>query len=188
MRHERAAALAGQRASPGRLTANRSAFISATPGPETADASGDPMVITRYMYKPDAGEGFTHFNDNRRLHIFVVDVATKQVRQLTDGDPTSTRLIGRRMATRFFLFRSVRPNADQFFNYDVFAVKAERRFHSPHHRHGKRGVLPAVVARWKDDRVLATKRGLTDRETTMEDTHVWVMNADGSNRRELADD
>ncbi|HUK30210.1 MAG TPA: hypothetical protein VLV89_03790, partial [Candidatus Acidoferrum sp.] len=29
------------------------AFISATPGPETADASGDPMVITRYMYKPD---------------------------------------------------------------------------------------------------------------------------------------
>ena len=32
----------------------------------------------------------------------------------------------------------------------------------------------------------ATKRGLTDRETTMEDTHVWVMNADGSGRREFA--
>src|SRR3984885_1719426 len=32
------------------------AFISATPGPETADATGDPIVITRYMYKPDAGE------------------------------------------------------------------------------------------------------------------------------------
>ena len=31
----------------------------------------------------------------------------------------------------------------------------------------------------------ATKRGLTDRETTMEDTHVWVMNADGSGRREI---
>src|SRR5215475_14570114 len=26
---------------------------------------------------------------------------------------------------------------------------------------------------------------LTDRETTMEDTHVWVMNADGSERREI---
>ena len=57
------------------------AFISATPGPETADATGDPMVITRYLYKPDAGEGITHFNDNRRLHIFMVDVATKTVRQ-----------------------------------------------------------------------------------------------------------
>ena len=31
----------------------------------------------------------------------------------------------------------------------------------------------------------ATKRGLTDRETTMEDTHVWVMNADGTGRREV---
>ena len=31
----------------------------------------------------------------------------------------------------------------------------------------------------------ATKRGLTDRETTMEDTHVWVMSGDGTNRRDL---
>ena len=31
----------------------------------------------------------------------------------------------------------------------------------------------------------ATKRGLTDRETTMEDTHVWLIGADGTNRREL---
>ena len=30
-----------------------------------------------------------------------------------------------------------------------------------------------------------TRRGLTDRETTMEDTHVWIMNADGSERREI---
>jgi len=32
------------------------AFISSTPGAKTAEASGDPMVITRYLYKPDAGE------------------------------------------------------------------------------------------------------------------------------------
>ncbi len=61
------------------------AFVAARPGPE-ADANGDPMVITRYLYKPTASEGGTRANDNRRLHIFVVDVATKAVRQLTDGD------------------------------------------------------------------------------------------------------
>src|SRR3954447_25486352 len=38
----------------------RLAFVSAVPGPETADATGDPMVITRYLYKPDAAEGMTH--------------------------------------------------------------------------------------------------------------------------------
>ena len=32
------------------------AFVAARPGPE-ADANGDPMVITRYLYKPTASEG-----------------------------------------------------------------------------------------------------------------------------------
>ena len=31
-----------------------------------------------------------------------------------------------------------------------------------------------------------TKRGLTDLETTMEDTHIWTVDPDGKNRRELA--
>ena len=61
------------------------AYVSATPGPETADATGDPIVITRYLYKPTAAEGNSHFNDNKRLHIFVVDVATGKSRQLTNG-------------------------------------------------------------------------------------------------------
>ena len=33
--------------------------------------------------------------------------------------------------------------------------------------------------------MLATTRPITSSETTMEDTHVWVMKADGSARREL---
>src|SRR5438046_842084 len=47
------------------------AYISSTPDRRAAEASGDPMVITRYLYKPDAGEGMMRFNDNQRLHIFV---------------------------------------------------------------------------------------------------------------------
>ena len=62
----------------------RLAFVSATP--QTDQHTADPIVITRYLYKPTASEGLTRFNDNRRVHIFVVDVAAKTVRQLTDGD------------------------------------------------------------------------------------------------------
>ena len=58
------------------------AFVRATPGPETADASGDPMLITRFLYKPTASEGNTRFNDNRRLHIFLLDLASGRTRQL----------------------------------------------------------------------------------------------------------
>ena len=161
------------------------AFISSTPGAAAAAASGDPMVITRYLYKPDAGEGMTRFNDNQRLHIFVVDVSTKQVRQLTHGN-TDEHSIDWSPDGKEILFASNRePNQDEFFNYDVFALKVAdnsiRRVTATEYNE--------YEPLWSPDgkRIVfrGTRRGLTDRETTMEDTHVWVMNGDGSDRREI---
>jgi len=161
------------------------AFVSSTPGPETAEAGGDPMVITRYLYKPTAGEGLSHFNDNRRLHIFIVDAGARQVRQATDGiyDEHS---IDWSPDGKEILFASNRePNSDEFFNYDLFALNVAE---------GSVRRLTATESceyapRWSPDGATVvysgTKRGLTDRETTMEDTHVWLINADGSNRREI---
>ncbi len=159
------------------------AFISSTPGAEAAEASGDPMVITRYLYKPDAGEGMTRFNDNQRLHIFVVDVSSKQIRQLTQGN-TDEHSIDWSPDGKQLLFVSNRePNQDEFFNYDIFALRV-----------ADNGIrrLTATESNeydplWSPDgkRIIyrGTRRGLTDRETTMEDTHVWLMNSDGSDRR-----
>jgi dipeptidyl aminopeptidase/acylaminoacyl peptidase len=161
------------------------AFISSIPGAEAAEASGDPMVITRYLYKPDAGEGMTRFNDNLRLHIFVVEVSTKQVRQLTQGN-TDEHSIDWSPDGKEILFGSNRePNQDEFFNYDIFALKVSdnsiRRLTATESNE--------YEPLWSPDgkRIVfrGTRRGLTDRETTMEDTHVWVMNADGSERREI---
>jgi dipeptidyl aminopeptidase/acylaminoacyl peptidase len=161
------------------------AFISSTPGSEAAEAAGDPMVITRYLYKPDAGEGMTRFNDNQRLHIFVVDVATKQVRQLTQGN-FDEHSIDWSPDGKEILFASNRePNQDEFFNYDIFALKTAdnsiRRLTATEYNE--------YEPLWSPDgkRIVyrGTRRGVTDRETTMEDTHVWVMNADGSDRREI---
>ena len=161
------------------------AFVSSTPDPRAAEASGDPMVITRYLYKPDAGEGMTRYNDNQRLHIFVVDVATKQVRQLTQGDFDEHSVDWSPDGKKILFGSNREPNQDEFFNYDLFTLN----------------VADASIARltateyneydalWSPDgkqiAYRGTRRGITDRETTMEDTHVWVMNADGSNRREI---
>jgi dipeptidyl aminopeptidase/acylaminoacyl peptidase len=143
------------------------------------------MVITRYLYKPDAGEGMTRFNDNQRLHIFVVDLTTKQVRQLTQGD-TDEHSIDWSPDGKEILFASNRePNQDEFFNYDLFTLRVAdgsiRRLAATEYNEYE----PLWSPDGKHIVYRGTRRGLTDRETTMEDTHVWVMNADGSERREI---
>ena len=161
------------------------AYISSVPDSRAVEASGDPMVITRYLYKPDAGEGMTRFNDNQRLHIFVVDVATKQIRQLTKGDTDEHSIDWSPDGKEILYLTNPDPNQDEFFNYDVFALKVSdssvRRITATE--------FNEYDPLWSPDgkKILfrGTKRGLTDRETTMEDTHVWVMNADGSERREI---
>ncbi len=161
------------------------AFVSAVPGPETEAASGDPVVITRYLYKPDAGEGNTRFNDNRRLHIFLLDLAAAKVRQLTTGDHYEHSIDWSPDGNDLVFVSNREPNEDQFFNYDLFTL------------HLADGAIHRLTAtenaeyrpRWSPDGQTlvyeATKRGLTDLETTMEDTHVWLIGRDGKNRREL---
>ena len=165
--------------------AKQIAFVNAVPGPETAAATGDPVVITRYLYKPDAGEGNTRFNDNRRLHIFVLDVASGKTRQLTTGDHYEHSIDWSPDGADIAFVSNREPNEDQFFNYDLFTL------------HVADGSIHRLTAtenaeyrpRWSPDGQMlvyeATKRGLTDLETTMEDTHVWMIGRDGKNRREL---
>ena len=163
----------------------RIAFVSSVPGPETADANGDPMVITRYLYKPDAAEGMTHFNDNRRLHLFVVDVASARVDQLTDGNHYEHSIDWSPNGQELLFLTNRDADDDEFFNYDLYVLKladkSVRRLSATESNE--------YHAQWSPDGKMivfqATKRGLTDRETTMEDTHVWVMNADGTNRRDV---
>lgn len=164
----------------------RIAFVTSVPGPETQNATGDPVVITRYLYKPDDSEGFSRFNDNRRVHIFMIDVGTGQVRQMTTGDHYEHSIDWSPNGEEIVFISNREPNEDQFFNYDVFTLKASD------------GTIKRLTAtesaeyrpRWSPDGKTivyqATKRGLTDLETTMEDTHVWLMDADGGNRREIS--
>ncbi len=163
----------------------RIAFISATPGPESTDAQSDPVVITRYLYKPTAGEGLTRFNDNRRTHVFVADVGSRQVTQLTTGVAYEHSIAWAPAGDDILFLSNREAQPDRTFNYDIFAVSAATR--------ATRRLTATKSAEyspvWSPDGTKiafsGTSRDLTSSETTMEDTHVWVMDADGTHRVEI---
>jgi len=164
---------------------SRIAFVSATPGPETELANGDPVVITRYLYKPDHSEGGTRFNDNRRRHIFVVSSEGGTARQMTSGAFEEHSIDWSPGGSEIAFISNREPDWDFFYNPDIFALSVDT---------GSIRRLTATesaefMPRWSPDgrsiAFMGTKRGLTDLETDMEDTHLWILDADGSGRREI---
>ena len=123
------------------------AFVSSTPGPETADADGDPHVFTRYLYKPSAGEGVHPFQDNRRLHVFLADLASKQVRQLTSGDRYEHSVEWAPSGDRILFESNMEENPDPNFNYDILTVGvSDGAIHQLTHQVG-----PKYGAVWSPD-------------------------------------
>ena len=165
--------------------AKRIAFVSTVPGPETEDATGDPIVITRYLYKPDAGEGNTRFNDNRRREIFVIDVASGTPRALTSAPREYHSVDWSPDGREILAVSNLDHDPDYFYNQDLVAIShatgAIRRITATESAEYQ----PMFSPDGKQIVFLGTKRGLTDLETTMEDTHVFVINTDGTGRREI---
>src|SRR5262249_54265146 len=74
---------------------------------------------------------------------------------------------------------------DQVFNYDIFTVDVATKTITPLTQTKNAEYHPAWSPDGKQIAYLGTTRPLTSSETTMENTHVWLMNADGSNRHEV---
>jgi dipeptidyl aminopeptidase/acylaminoacyl peptidase len=165
----------------------RLAFVSAVPGPEP-DMEGDPIVITRYWFRPASSAG-GRFSDNRRLKLFVVDVASKQVTPLTTGTTSEHSIDWSPDGKRLLFLSNHEPDPDFFFNYDIFTIDVGGNA-------GSGAVTQVTKTRnnefgpsWSPDgqtmAYAGLKRLITSSETNMEDTHVWTLDAATGARKEL---
>jgi dipeptidyl aminopeptidase/acylaminoacyl peptidase len=160
------------------------AYVSATEepdrdGPDGSDRSDDPRVIDRIQYKSR-----TALSDRLRTHVWVTDVDAPQPRQLTSGLFYDHALSFSPKGDEIAFLSNHEPDPDAKNNSDIFAVNLQAQVRQITDTAGCE-----YEPTWSPDGKLiaytATQRDITTIDSVAEDTHVWVVDAAGSNRREL---
>src|SRR5215203_1353070 len=162
----------------------RVAYISArAETPETPGASrrgDDPRVIDRLQYKSR-----TSFSDDRRTHVWVVDVDRPVPQQLTSG-LFYDHAVGFSPRGDEILFLSNRePDPDSNNNSDIFAVDLGGQTRQITQTRGCE-YDPVWSPDGRSIAYTATKRDVTTIDSVAEDTHLWVIPAAGGAGKELA--
>jgi dipeptidyl aminopeptidase/acylaminoacyl peptidase len=160
----------------------RIAYISATTGmPESATGtrSDDPRVIDRIQYKSR-----TSLSDNKRTHVWLVDVERPEPRQLTSGDfyDHAVSFSPRNDEVLFLSNRESDPDANN--NSDIFVVDIGGQVRQITDTKGCE-YDPSWSPDGKWIAYIATKRDVTTIDSIAEDTHVWVMPISGSAGKEI---
>ncbi len=161
----------------------RIAYISA--GEEPSESAGaarkpdDPRVIDRIQYKSR-----TSFSDNRRTHVWIVEVDKPEPRQLTSGLFYDHAITFSARGDEIGFLSNHEPDPDANNNSDIFAVDFGGQVRQLTQTKGCE-YEPSWSPDGKWVAYTATKREVTTIDSVAEDTHVWVVPAAGGGGREL---
>lgn len=157
----------------------RIAYITATEEGDPAERSDDPRVIDRIQYKSR-----TAFSDNRRTHVWLVEVARPEPRQLTSGAFYDHAVAFSPRGDEIAFLSNHERDPDANNNSDIFAVDFSGQVRQLTDTSGcEYEPVWSPDGRWLA--YTATKRRITTIDSVAEDTHVWVIAAAGGGGREL---
>jgi dipeptidyl aminopeptidase/acylaminoacyl peptidase len=157
----------------------RIAYVSATEETSDSESTEDPRVIDRIQYKSR-----TSFSDHRRTHVWITTIDKPEPRQLTSGSFYDHAITFSPNGDEIAFLSNHEADPDANNNSDIFSVDL----------HGETRQITSTKGceyepAWSPDgkwiAYTATKRDVTTIDSVAEDTHVWITNAAGSDRREL---
>jgi dipeptidyl aminopeptidase/acylaminoacyl peptidase len=164
----------------------RIAYVSArAEAPEPPDRSrrgDDPRAIDRIQYKSR-----TSFSDNRRTHVWVVDVDRPIPVQLTSGAFYDHSVAFSPRGDEIAFLSNREPDPDAVNNSDIFAVDLGGQTRQITQTKGCE-YDPVWSPDGRSIAYTATKREITTIDSVAEDAHLWVIPATGGNGRELTFD
>jgi dipeptidyl aminopeptidase/acylaminoacyl peptidase len=164
----------------------RIAYISArAETPETPDRGrrgDDPRVIDRLQYKSR-----TSFSDNRRTHVWVVEVDRPAPLQLTSGAFYDHAVNFSPRGDEILFLSNHEPDPDALNNSDIFAVDLGGQTRQITQTKGCE-YDPVWSPDGRSIAYTATKREVTTIDSVAEDVHLWIVPATGGNGKDLTTD
>ena len=161
----------------------RIAYISGrAERPFTTDRSArsdDPRVIDRIQYKSRTG-----FSDDRRTHVWVVEVDRPTPLQLTSGAFYDHAVSYSPRGDEILFLSNHESDPDAFNNSDIFAVDLGGQTRQITQTKGCE-YDPVWSPDGRSIAYTATKREVTTIDSVAEDAHLWVIPATGGNGKEL---
>ena len=170
----------------------RIAYISAKPEtPEPPPTTtrrpndphpNDPRVIDRLQYKSR-----TSLSDNRRTHVWLVEIERPQPLQLTSGPFYDHAVAFSPRGDEIAFLSNHESDPDANNNSDIFAVDFGGQTRQITQTKGCE-FDPVWSPDGRSIAYTATRRDVTTIDSVAEDTHLWVITASGGMARELATD
>ncbi|MCI0339232.1 MAG: S9 family peptidase [Acidobacteria bacterium] len=141
----------------------------------------DPRVITRLQYKSR-----TSFSDNLQSHIFIADIETRKLRQITAGSYYEHSINWSPKGDEIVFVSNHEPDPDRVNNTDLFTVNVNTFAVRQLTRTKGCEWQPAFSPDGNEIAYIGTKRELTTIDSVAEDAHAFVISTQGGVARPVS--